>query len=187
MTSMRRRAHLNLAWHRLDAWPDVRPPRPLRKTRLRPAQWPFRDDRSRVRNGFAGRDPALELARLQAEAHRPPPRSLRSTGPDEAKTAAPIRRPRPRVGCAAFIERPDEFGPGRGDKLGSATFDHADEHHSITDASACDFRSAIWAGCTLQSFASDFATVILKRRCAAGAGMASTVAPGTNHGYAGRV
>jgi 2-haloacid dehalogenase len=130
------RAHLNLAWHRLDAWPDVRPGLDRLRARFRLAPCSNGNislmiDLAR-RNGFAwdailgaelARDykpkPIVYIAAVAALDCAPDEAMMVAAHPSDLAAAA-------RVGLrTAFIERPDEFGPGRGDKLGSATFDHA--------------------------------------------------------------
>ena len=130
------RAHLNLAWHRLDAWPDVRPglDRLRAQFRLAPCSngnISLMIDLAR-RNGFAwdailgaelARDykpkPIVYLAAVEALDCAPDEVMTVAAHPSDLAAAA-------HVGLrTAFIERPNEFGPGRGDKVGTATFDHA--------------------------------------------------------------
>jgi len=130
------RAHLNLAWHRLDAWPDVRPglDRLRAQFRLAPCSngnISLMIDLAR-RNGFAwdailgaelARDykpkPIVYLAAVEALDCAPDEVMMVAAHPSDLAAAA-------HVGLrTAFIERPNEFGPGRGDKVGTATFDHA--------------------------------------------------------------
>jgi len=130
------RAHLNLAWHRLDAWPDVRPglDRLRAQFRLAPCSngnISLMIDLAR-RNGFAwdailgaelARDykpkPIVYLAAVEALDCAPDEVMMVAAHPSDLAAAA-------HVGLrTAFIERPNEFGPGRGDKVGTATVDHA--------------------------------------------------------------
>ena len=130
------RAHLNLAWHRLDAWPDVRPGLDRLRARFRLAPCSNGNislmiDLAR-RNGFAwdailgaelARDykpkPIVYLAAVEALDCAPDEVMMVAAHPSDLAAAA-------HVGLrTAFIERPNEFGPGRGDKLGTATVDHA--------------------------------------------------------------
>ena len=132
----RTRAHLNLAWHRLDAWPDVKPG--LHRLRAHFVVAPCSNGNISLmidlarRNGFAwdailgaelARDykpkPIVYLAAVAALDCAPDEVMMVAAHPADLTAAA-------RVGLrTAFVERPDEFGPGRGDKLGSATVDHA--------------------------------------------------------------
>jgi len=130
------RAHLNLAWHRLDAWPDVRPglDRLRAQFRLAPCSngnISLMIDLAR-RNGFAwdailgaelARDykpkPIVYLAAVEALDCAPDEVMMVAAHPSDLAAAA-------HVGLrTAFIERPNEFGSGRGDKVGTATVDHA--------------------------------------------------------------
>ena len=130
------RAHLNLAWHRLDAWPDVRPGLDRLRARFRLAPCSNGNislmiDLAR-RNGFAwdailgaelARDykpkPIVYLAAVEALDCAPDEVMMVAAHPPDLAAAA-------HVGLrTAFIERPNEFGPGRGDRLGTATVDHA--------------------------------------------------------------
>jgi len=130
------RACLNLAWHRLDAWPDVRPGLDRLRARFRLAPCSNGNislmiDLAR-RNGFAwdailgaelARDykpkPIVYLAAVGALDCAPSDVMMVAAHPSDLAAAA-------HVGLrTAFVERPDEFGPGRGDKLGGATVDHA--------------------------------------------------------------
>jgi 2-haloacid dehalogenase len=130
------RAHLNLAWHRLDAWPDVRPGLDRLRPRFRLAPCSNGNislmiDLAR-RNGFAwdailgaelARDykpkPAVYLAAAEALDCAPGEVMMVAAHPADLAAAA-------HAGLrTAFIERPNEFGAGRGDKLGSASVDHS--------------------------------------------------------------
>jgi 2-haloacid dehalogenase len=130
------RAHLNLGWHRLDGWPDVRPGLDRLRARFRLAPCSNGNislmiDLAR-RNGFAwdailgaelARDykpkPVVYHAAVEALDCAPDEVMMVAAHPSDLAAAA-------HVGLrTAFIERPNEFGPGRGDKLGTATVDHA--------------------------------------------------------------
>ena len=120
------RAELNLAWHRLDAWPDVAPG----LARLRPA---FRIapcsngnislmvDLAR-RNGFGwdavlgaeiARDykpkPVVYVASADAFDCRPEQAMMVAAHSSDLAAAAAAGL------CTAFVARPDEQGPGRGE------------------------------------------------------------------------
>ena len=130
------RAHLNLAWHRLDAWPDVRRGLERLRTRCRLAPCSngnisLRIDLAR-RNGFPwdailgaelARDykpkPAVYIAAVDALDLPPDEVMMVAAHPSDLAAAA-------RAGLrTAFIARPNEFGPGRGDSLGSERVDYA--------------------------------------------------------------
>ena len=130
------RAQLNLAWHRLDAWPDVRPGLDRLRPRFRLAPCSNGNislmiDLAR-RNQFAwdailgaelARDykpkPIVYLAALAALDCAADEVMMVAARPSDLAAAA-------RAGLrTAFIERRDEFGEGRGDKLGTMAVDHA--------------------------------------------------------------
>jgi len=130
------RAHLNLAWHRLDAWPDVRPGLDRLRPRFKLAPCSNGNislmiDLAR-RNGFRwdailgaelARDykpkPIVYLAAVDALDCAPDEVMMVAAHPSDLAAAA-------RAGLrTAFLERPDEFGAGRGDKLGDTPVDHA--------------------------------------------------------------
>lgn len=130
------RARLNLAWHRLDAWPDVRPGLDRLRPRFRLAPCSNGNislmiDLAR-RNGFGwdailgaelARDykpkPAVYLAAVAAFDCTPDEVMMVAAHPSDLAAAA-------NVGLrTAFVERPDEFGKGSGDRLGETPVDHA--------------------------------------------------------------
>jgi 2-haloacid dehalogenase len=130
------RAHLNLAWHRLDAWPDVRPGLERLRTRCRLAPCSNGNislmiDLAR-RNGFPwdailgaelARDykpkPVVYIAAVDAlDLPRDEVMMVAAHPSDLAAAAHAGLR-------TAFIARPNEFGPGRGDTLGSTSVDYA--------------------------------------------------------------
>ena len=128
------RTQLNLAWHRLDAWPDVAPglARLRRAFLLAPCSngnVSLMADLAR-RNGFHwdailgaefARDykpkPVVYLVAAQAFDCSPNETMMVAAHPSdlEAAAAAGLR--------TAFVARPDEFGPRRGDAARGATFD----------------------------------------------------------------
>ena len=130
------RAHLNHAWHRLDAWPDVRTG--LERLRPRRRLAPCSNGNISLmidlarRNGFPwdailgaelARDykpkPIVYLAAVAALDCAPDQVMMVAAHPADLAAAA-------RVGLrTAFVERPDEFGPGGGDTLGDARVDFA--------------------------------------------------------------
>ena len=130
----RTRAHLNLAWHRLDAWPDVKPG--LHRLRARFVLAPCSGNISLMidlarRNGFPW-DAILgaELARD----YKPKPIVYRAAiaamdcAPDEvvmvAAHASDLAAAAKEGLHTAFVERPEEFGPGRAETLGSVGVDY---------------------------------------------------------------
>ncbi len=128
------RASLNLAWHKLDAWPDVVPGLALLRPRLRLAPCSngnisIMADLAR-RNGFAW-DAILgaELARD----YKPKPSVYLAAAaafdcaPHEAMMVAAHSGDLAAAASAglrtAFIARPDEAGPGRGEAKASVPVD----------------------------------------------------------------
>lgn len=128
------RAELNLAWHRLDAWPDVTPAlRALRERfRLAPCSngnISLMADLAR-RNGWHwdailgaehARDykPKLEVYRAAAEAFDCAPHEVLMVAAHSSDLEAAAR-----TGLrTAFIARPDEHGPGRGETAASVPVD----------------------------------------------------------------
>lgn len=128
------RVHLNLAWHRLDAWPDVAPglTRLRAGYRLAPCSngnISLMVDLAR-RNGLPwdailgaelARDykpkPAVYLA--AAEAFDLPPAAVMMVAAHSSDLAAA-------AACGlrtAFIARPDEHGPGRGETVAAGPVD----------------------------------------------------------------
>jgi 2-haloacid dehalogenase len=124
------RAKLNLAWHRLDAWPDVGPGLTRLRQRFRIAPCSngnisLMADLAR-RNGWhwdailgaeLARDykPKPEVYRAACDAFDCAPRLQ---GPTNAPP--PSALPAARAGLrTAFIARPDEQGPGRGETCAS--------------------------------------------------------------------
>ena len=138
----RTRAHLNLAWHRLDAWPDVSAGLRRLKPRFRLAPCSNGNislmiDLAR-RNGFPwdailgaelARDykpkPGVYLAAVTALDCAPDEVMMVAAHPSDLAAAADVGL------RTAFVRRPDEFGPGRGDTLGGTPVDHAVS--SLTD------------------------------------------------------
>jgi 2-haloacid dehalogenase len=130
------RVHLNFAWHRLDAWPDAKPGLDRLRERFRIAPCSNGNvslmiDLAR-RNGFAwdailgaefARDykpkPIVYLAAVAALDCAPDEVMMVAAHPSDLAAAAGVGL------RTAFVERPDEFGPGRGDTLGSTSVDHA--------------------------------------------------------------
>jgi len=128
------RQHLNLAWHRLDAWPDVAPGLARLRSRFRIAPCSNGNISLMVdlarRNGLAW-DAILgaELARdykpkavvylAAASAFDCAPRQVMMVAAHssdlQAAAAAGLR--------TAFIVRPDEHGPGRGELRASVPVD----------------------------------------------------------------
>jgi len=130
------RVRLNLAWHRLDAWPDAKPGLDRLRGRFRIAPCSNGNISLMVdlarHNGFAwdailgaelARDykpkPIVYLAAVAALDCAPGEATMVAAHPSDLAAAA-------RAGLrTAFVERPDEFGPGRGDRLGDLRVDHS--------------------------------------------------------------
>ena len=128
------RMHLNLAWHRLDAWPDAGPglARLRRDFLLAPCSngnVSLMADLAR-RNGFHwdailgaefARDykpkPVVYLAAAQALDCAPGETMMVAAHPSDLRAAAAVGL------RTAFVARPDEFGPGRGDAAPGAGVD----------------------------------------------------------------
>lgn len=143
------RASLNLAWHRLDAWPDVA----AGLSRLRRKFWIAPCSNGNIslmvdlarRNGFVwdailgaelARDykpkPAVYLAAAAAFDCRPEETMMVAAHSSDlaAATATGMR--------TAFIARPDEHGPGRGESAATTPVDlSADNLTELADLLGC--------------------------------------------------
>jgi 2-haloacid dehalogenase len=128
------RAHLNLAWHRLDAWPDVTSG--LTRLRERFLVAPCSNGNISLMVDLARRNGLVWDAILGAEIardYKPKPVVYQSSAaalgcepaevmmvaahsPDLAAAAAAGLR-------TAFIARPDEYGPGTGETRASVPVD----------------------------------------------------------------
>lgn len=133
------RVHLNLAWHRLDAWPDVAAGLARLRPRFRVAPCSNGNISLMVdlarRNGFAwdailgaevARDykpkPAVYLASAAAFDCAPDETMMVAAhSSDLAAAAATGLR-------TAFIARPDEHGPGRGESKATVAVDYSARH-----------------------------------------------------------
>ena len=128
------RAELNLAWHRLDAWPDVTAALARLRERFRLAPCSngnisLMADLAR-RNGWHwdailgaehARDykPKLEVYRAAADAFDCAPHEVLMVAAHSSDLEAAAR-----AGLrTAFIARPDEHGPGRGETAASVPVD----------------------------------------------------------------
>jgi 2-haloacid dehalogenase len=133
------RVHLNLAWHRLDAWPDVSAGLARLRTRFRLAPCSNGNISLMVdlarRNGFlwdailgaeVARDykpkPAVYLASAAAFDCAPAETMMVAAHSSDlaAAAAAGLR--------TAFIARPDEHGPGRGESRADVPVDVSAEN-----------------------------------------------------------
>ena len=133
------RVHLNLAWHRLDAWPDVTAGLARLRTRFRLAPCSNGNISLMVdlarRNGFlwdailgaeVARDykpkPAVYLASAAAFDCAPAETMMVAAHSSDlaAAAAAGLR--------TAFIARPDEHGPGRGESRADVPVDVSAEN-----------------------------------------------------------
>jgi 2-haloacid dehalogenase len=128
------RRALNLAWHRLDAWPDVTPALGALRERFRLAPCSngnisLMADLAR-RNGWHwdailgaehARDykPKLEVYRAAADAFDCAPHEVLMVAAHSSDLEAAAR-----AGLrTAFVARPDEHGPGRGETVASVPVD----------------------------------------------------------------
>ena len=139
------RVELNLAWHTLDAWPDVTPglARLRRRFRLAPCSngnVSLMADLAR-RNGFVW---DAVLGAEFARAYKPMPGVYRASAaafdcaPDEAMMVAAHSADLAAATAAglrtAFIARADEAGPGRGETVAKAPVDlSADDLLDLAD------------------------------------------------------
>ena len=144
------RAELNLAWHRLDAWPDVGPGLARLRQRFRIAPCSngnisLMADLAR-RNGWhwdailgaeLARDykPKPEVYRAACEAFDCAPREVLMVAAHSSDLEAAAR-----AGLrTAFIARPDEQGPGRGESRASVAVDwSADGLTALAHRLGCD-------------------------------------------------
>jgi 2-haloacid dehalogenase len=130
------RLHLNLAWHRLDAWPDVAPG--LLALRKRFLLSPCSNGNISLmvdlarRNGFAW---DAILGAEVARAYKPTPivylnaAAAFDVAPHETLMVAAHSSDLAAAAAAglktAFIARPDEMGPGRGEAVPANAVDYA--------------------------------------------------------------
>ncbi|HEY6086595.1 MAG TPA: haloacid dehalogenase type II [Burkholderiaceae bacterium] len=122
------RAQLNLAWHRLDAWPDVTPA--LQRLRRRFLLAPCSNGNISLMADLARRNGWHWDAILGAEIardYKPKPEVYRAAcdafdcAPHEvlmvAAHSSDLEAAAQAGLCTAFVARPDEHGPGRGERL----------------------------------------------------------------------
>jgi len=143
------RADLNLAWHRLDAWPDTRPGLERLRTKFRLAPCSNGNVSLMVdlarRNGLIwdailgaefARDykPKPEVYLSAAAAFDCEPRETMMVAAHSSDLAAAAA-----VGLrTAFIARPDEHGPGRGESRASVPVDiSAESLTTLADRLGC--------------------------------------------------
>jgi 2-haloacid dehalogenase len=146
----RTRANLNLAWHRLDAWPDVRPGLSRLRTKFRIG--PCSNGNISIMVDLARRNELVWDAILGAELardYKPKPEvylaasaafdcapaetmMVAAHSSDLAAAAATGLR-------TAFIARPDEHGPGKGEHAATVPVD-------LSAASVSELADAL--GCT---------------------------------------
>ena len=144
------RTELNLAWHRLDAWPDVTPGLARLRTRFRVAPCSNGNISLMVdlarRNGWHwdailgaewARDykpkPIVYLAAAAAFDCAPQHTMMVAAHSSDLAAAAAVGL------RTAFIARPDEHGPGRGEVRASGAVDRsADSLTALADALGCD-------------------------------------------------
>jgi 2-haloacid dehalogenase len=128
------RAELNLAWHRLDAWPDVTPALARLRTRFRLA--PCSNGNISLMADLARRNDILWDAILGAEVardYKPKPVVYLSSAaafdcaPEQTMMVAAHSSDLAAAAAAglgtAFVARPDERGPGRGERRAGVPVD----------------------------------------------------------------
>ncbi|MGH8798042.1 MAG: haloacid dehalogenase type II [Caldimonas sp.] len=128
------RTELNLAWHRLDAWPDVTPGLARLRRRFRLA--PCSNGNVSLMADLARRNDFVWDAVLGAEfarAYKPMPGVYLASAaafdcaPDEAMMVAAHSSDLAAAAaaglCTAFIARADEAGPGRGETVAKVPVD----------------------------------------------------------------
>jgi 2-haloacid dehalogenase len=144
------RAELNLAWHRLDAWPDVGPG--LARLRRRFLVAPCSNGNISLMVDLARRNGWHWDAVLGAELardYKPKPVVYLSAAaafdctPAETLMVAAHSSDLQAAAAAglrtAFIARPDEHGPGRGEQRASVAVDlSADSLTALADLLACE-------------------------------------------------
>lgn len=143
------RVHLNLAWHRLDAWPDVTPGLARLRTRFRLA--PCSNGNISLMADLARRNgwhwDAITGAEL-ARDYKPKPVVYQCAAdafdcaPQEAMMVAAHSSDLAAAAAAglrtAFIARPDEHGPGIGETVASVPVDvSADGLVSLAERLGC--------------------------------------------------
>jgi 2-haloacid dehalogenase len=143
------RVHLNLAWHRLDAWPEVAPGLARLRTRYRVA--PCSNGNVSLMVDLARRNGLYWDAILGAEFardYKPKPVVYLSAAaafdctPAETMMVAAHSSDLAAAAAAglstAFIARPDEHGPGRGESSASVPVDvSANDLNALADALGC--------------------------------------------------
>ncbi len=130
------RVHLNQAWHRLDAWPDVQPGLARLRTRFRLA--PCSNGNISLMVDLARRNGLVWDAILGAEVardYKPKPAvylhscAAFDCAPEQVMmVAAHSSDLKAAAACGlrtAFIARPDEHGPGRGEAAATVPVDYS--------------------------------------------------------------
>jgi 2-haloacid dehalogenase len=130
----RTRASLNLAWHRLDAWPDVRPGLERLRARFRIA--PCSNGNISIMVDLARCNDLVWDAILGAELardYKPKPEVYLTAAaafdcaPAETMMVAAHSSDLAAAAASglrtAFIARPDEFGPGKGERAANVPVD----------------------------------------------------------------
>jgi 2-haloacid dehalogenase len=143
------RTHLNLAWHRLDAWPDVRAGLARLRTACRLAPCSNGNISLMVdlarRNGFVwdailgaeiARDykpkPIVYLSAAAAFDLAPAETMMVAAHSSDLAAAAAAGL------CTAFVARPNEHGPGRGESAPSVPVDVAvRDLNELADSLGC--------------------------------------------------
>ena len=145
----RTRANLNLAWHRLDAWPDVRPGLTRLRAKYRVA--PCSNGNISIMVDLARRNTLVWDAILGAELardYKPKPEVYLTAAaafdcaPAETMMVAAHSSDLAAAAASglrtAFIARPDEFGPGKGERAAEVPVDvSAANLVELADALGC--------------------------------------------------
>jgi 2-haloacid dehalogenase len=143
------RLNLNLAWHRLDAWPDTRPGLTRLRTKFRIA--PCSNGNISLMVDLARRNGLIWDAILGAEIardYKPNPAVYRSAAaafdcePQEAMMVAAHSSDLAAAAAiglrTAFIARPNEYGEGKGERRAGVAVDlSAGNLMALADALAC--------------------------------------------------
>lgn len=145
----RTRANLNLAWHRLDAWPDVRPGLARLRVKFRIA--PCSNGNISLMVDLARRNELVWDAILGAELardYKPKPEVYLSAAaafdcaPAETMMVAAHSSDLAAAAATglrtAFVARPDEFGAGKGERAAAVAVDvSAASLAELADALGC--------------------------------------------------
>jgi len=143
----RTRANLNLAWHRLDAWSDVEPG--LARLRAKFLVAPCSNGNISIMVDLARRNGLVWDAILGAELAREPKPDVYlaaaaafDCAPHETMMVAAHSSDLEAAAATglrtAFVARPDEYGPGKGERVASVPVDvSSGSLVELADALAC--------------------------------------------------